>query len=290
MIYLLLVSLIWAFSFGLIKTNLTSINPILVTMVRLAFAAIVFLPVFRFRKLNRPLASQLILIGILQFGLMYLFYNLSFQYLKAYEVALFTIFTPFYVALSHSLLERKWNSTYILTAVIAIIGTAIIKYTDVSRPGLMFGFLIVQASNICFAIGQVLYRRVMRKNPGIKDSEIFAVLYTGGFLIASVVSVFLVDWSTVAISSTQWWNLIYLGILASGCGFFLWNYGARRTNIGALAVFNNLKIPLSITVSLLFFNEQANMLNLLLGGMIIVLALAVNEIIDFRKHRLENPT
>ena len=290
MIYLLLVSLIWAFSFGLIKTNLTPINPILVTMVRLAFATMVFLPVFRFRKLNRPLAYQLILIGILQFGLMYLFYNLSFQYLKAYEVALFTIFTPFYVALTDNMMERKWNSTYILTAVIAIIGTAIIKYTDISRPGLLLGFLIVQASNICFAIGQVLYRRVMRKKPDIKDSEIFAVLYTGGFLIASVVSVFLVDWSTVAISSTQWWNLIYLGILASGCGFFLWNFGARRTNIGALAIFNNLKIPLSITVSLLFFNEQANMLNLLLGGMIIVLALAVNEIIDFRKHRLENPT
>lgn len=290
MIYLLLVSLIWAFSFGLIKTNLTSINPILVTMVRLAFATMVFLPVFRFRKLNRPLASHLLLIGALQFGLMYIFYNLSFQYLKAYEVALFTIFTPFYVALADSLLERKWNSTYILTAVIAIIGTAIIKYTDISRPGLLFGFFIVQASNVFFAIGQVLYRRTMRKNPDIKDSEIFALLYTGGFLIASVASVILVDWSAMLITSTQWWNLIYLGILASGFGFFLWNFGARRTNIGALAIFNNLKIPLSITVSLLFFNEQANMLNLLLGGLIIVIALVVNEIIDLRKRKLENPT
>ncbi len=286
MIYLLLVSLIWAFSFGLIKTNLTSIDPVIVTGLRLFIASLVFLPFLNLRKLDRRLNWKLTIIGSIQFGLMYLFYNQSFQYLKAFEVALFTIFTPFYVASISNIVERKQNYFYIMTSAIAIIGTAIVVQTGFNRPGMISGFVFVQLSNLCFALGQVLYRKLMRSQPDVRDVEIFAVPYLGGFLTALLVSPFFVDWSKVAITTTQWWNLVYLGALASGFGFFLWNYGARRTNIGALAIFNNLKIPLSIMISLLFFNEKTNLLHLLIGGAIILVSLLLNEFLERRKNRL----
>jgi drug/metabolite transporter (DMT)-like permease len=277
MLYLLLVSIIWGFSFGLIKTNLTSVNPILVTGLRLMVACLVFIPFLKLRKVEKKILFLLLAIGSLQFGLMYIFYNWSFQYLKAFEVALFTIFTPFYVVVINNLIERKWNQIYLLTSILAIIGTGIIVHTGFGRPGMMTGFLMVQLSNICFAIGQVLYRRVMRANVTLKDAEIFAIPYLGGVVTAAVVSVVFVDWSKIIITSTQWWNLLYLGALASGLGFFLWNYGARRTNIGALAIFNNLKIPLAILVSLIFFHEKTDLPSLLLGGLIILGSLLLNE-------------
>ena len=56
--------------------------------------------------------------------------------------------------------------------------------------------------------------------------------------------------------------LLYLGLLASGVGFFLWNVGATRVSAGTLAVFNNVKIPLAVVVSLLFFAEQTDWLRL----------------------------
>jgi drug/metabolite transporter (DMT)-like permease len=216
---------------------------------------------------------------------MYIFYNWSFQLLKAFEVALFTIFTPFYVVVINNLIERKWNPIYMLTSILAIIGTGIIVHTGFNRPGMITGFLIVQLSNICFAIGQVLYRRVMRANPESKDVEIFAIPYFGGFLIAAIASIALVDWRNIVITSTQWWNLVYLGALASGLGFFLWNFGARRTNIGALAIFNNLKIPLAITVSLIFFQEQTDLLSLLLGGLLVLISMILNESFNKRQNR-----
>jgi len=70
--------------------------------------------------------------------------------------------------------------------------------------------------------------------------------------------------------------LLYLGLLASGVGFFLWNVGATRVEAGILAVFNNVKIPLAVLVSLLFFREHADWLRLLCGGGIIALALWLN--------------
>jgi drug/metabolite transporter (DMT)-like permease len=59
--------------------------------------------------------------------------------------------------------------------------------------------------------------------------------------------------------------LLYLGAVPSAIGFFLWNFGARRVNAGTLAVFNNVKIPLAIVVSLVFFKEDAEWVRLAAG-------------------------
>jgi drug/metabolite transporter (DMT)-like permease len=64
--------------------------------------------------------------------------------------------------------------------------------------------------------------------------------------------------------------MAYLGLIASGICFFLWNSGARQVGGAALAVLNNVKIPLAITVSLLVFREQADIHRLLAGGGLIV--------------------
>lgn len=284
MLYLLLVSLLWAFSFGLIKTNLTTIHPILVSTIRLGFALIVFLPFFRPKKVERTVAWKLFGTGLIQFGLMYIFYNYAFQYLKAYEVALFTIFTPIYITLLNDYLTKKFNFAHLATSILAIIGTAIIVQTSFSRADMLLGFLFVQASNICFAIGQVVYKRIMVQLPEVKDRDIFAYLYLGAVVVTALLAVFRVDWAAVQISTTQIWTLVFLGMISSGVAFFLWNVGTRLTNIGAVAIFNDLKTPLSILVSLTIFGEKTSIPHLLIGGLLVLLALAINELYE-RKNR-----
>lgn len=72
-------------------------------------------------------------------------------------------------------------------------------------------------------------------------------------------------------------DLVYLGVIASGVCFFLWNYEARRVNTGALAIFNNLKVPLAVTVSLLVFHESTDIPRLVTGGGIVLIVLILNE-------------
>ena len=91
--YLLIVSVIWAFSFGLIKKYLPGLDPNLVAFLRLALASLVFLPFLRRRELAPSLLLRLVLLGGLQFGVMYVAYLASYRYLQAYQVALFTIIT-----------------------------------------------------------------------------------------------------------------------------------------------------------------------------------------------------
>lgn len=277
MVYLLLVSLVWAFSFGLIKGQLTSLDPNFVAAVRLTIALAVFLPFLRLKDVPRRLQLRLLLTGAVQYGLMYITYTASFQYLQAYEVALFTIFTPLYVTLINDLYQQRFHAVSLLAAVLAVAGTAIVKQGNLFRPELVTGFLIVQISNLAFAFGQVDYKNTLRDYPSLRDPSIFGLLYLGGAVTAAVPALITTPWQSLALTGSQWLTLLYLGAVASGLGFFLWNHGARKVNAGALAVFNDLKIPLAVAVSLIFFGEQASLPHLLAGGMIAAAALLLNE-------------
>ncbi len=279
MLELFIVSLVWAFSFGLIKNNLAAVDPNIVAFARLFISLCVFLPFLRWKGLTRKQSLRLMLVGAVQYGVMYVAYNLSFRYLQAYEVALFTIFTPLYVTLVDNLFQRRFSWLHAVTTLVAVAGTAVIKLTGAVQNGVWLGFLIVQLSNLGFAFGQVYYKKVMLTSPGLKDRQVFALPYLGGVLLTALSTTVFGGWSSLKLEGSQVLSLLYLGIVASGIGFFLWNYGARKVNNGALAIFNNLKIPLAVAVALLVFGESANLVTLLVGGLMIVLALALNELV-----------
>ncbi len=285
MFLLFIVSLIWAFSFGLIKGTLTGVDSTFVALVRLFIAALVFLPFMRVKKLNIKTALKLGLTGLVQFGLMYIFYLAAFQTLQAYEVALFTIFTPVFVTLIDDAFNRRVNSLHLIVAIVTIAGTWVIKGDALQSREILNGFLLVQASNLCYAFGQIYYRRLMAQNPDLKDRQVFGVLYLGGLLITAAATLITVPLSTITLTTQQWLTLFYLGAIASGLSFFLWNIGARRVNAGTLAVFNDLKIPLAVAVSLVFFGEQTDLIRLVIGGGIILAALTLNEILSKRQRQ-----
>ena len=277
MAMLLAASFIWAFSFGLIKNYLGGLDAGFISAVRLALSFLLFLPLLRPRLTPPSLAARLLALGAMQFGLMYVFYTQSFRYLAAHQVALFTVLTPLYVAAAADLLEGRLRPLHLWTALMAAAGSAVIVYAGMGGAGLLAGFLLVQASNLCFALGQVLYRRLAPPARGWRDRDAFAWLYLGGAAAAALAMLLSSAPPLPALGGGQWLVLAYLGLLASGVGFFLWNVGALGVSAGMLAVFNNVKIPLAILVSLVFFGEQADLPRLGLGGALILAALALNS-------------
>jgi drug/metabolite transporter (DMT)-like permease len=275
--WLLLTSFIWAFSFGLVKKNLAGVDAGFVAFARLALALLLFLPLWRPRRVPPATALRLLGIGLVEFGLMYVCYIQSFRFLAAYQVALFTVFTPLYVAAIDGLLAGRMSPRHLWTALLAVAGTALIVYSGWATAGLLSGFLLVQASNACFALGQVCYRRLPVGGRGWRDRDVFAWLYLGGTTAAALAWLVSPGAPALDLTGSQVLVLAYLGLLASGIGFFLWNIGSSRVSAGTLAVMNNLKVPLAVAVSLLFFGERADLLRLIVGGGAIVLALYLNS-------------
>ena len=277
MVLLLLVSVLWALSFGL-TAQVAGLGGAFVAAARIVLAALVFLPFLRLKGLPPGRGWMLAAIGALQFGLMYLFYLASFRWLRSSEVALFTIFTPLFVTLVSDLLERRMSWLFLVTASMAVLGTGICVWSGLGRAGLVRGFLLMQGANLCFALGQVLYRRLAPAT-GRRDHELMGLLYLGAAVVAVAMAAPAIQWGVVlGMTTRQAAVLVYLGVVASGLGFFLFNAGARRVDIGSLAIFNNLKIPLAILASGLVFREAVDWSRLAVGGAVLACALGLNGI------------
>jgi drug/metabolite transporter (DMT)-like permease len=250
---LLAASLIWAFSFGLIKTQLAGIPPHLVALLRLLLSALLFAPWFRPRRIDRRLLALLVAIGAVQYGVMYLAYLASFAHLQASEVALWTIFTPVYVAVLADAAAGAFRRRTLTAAGLSVLAAWLVSPNATGVA--LVGVGLVQVSNLCFAVGQVWYRRVLPVTSDIRDRDIFAALYLGGTLLAAVPVGMGTGMLAVltTLSGIQVATILYLGLIPSGVAFFLWNAGARRTRDGAVAVLNNLKVPLAIVVSWVIF-------------------------------------
>jgi drug/metabolite transporter (DMT)-like permease len=285
MLQLIVVSLLWAFSFGLIKTHLAGIDSSFVAAVRVALALVVFLPFLRPTAVSRGTALRLVGIGALQFGLMYLAYLAAFHLLAAYQIALLTIVTPILVCLADDLFARRFRWAPLLAAAVAVSGAGVIVARQPLGRAEWTGVILIQLSNICFAVGQVLYRRWRLSQPAVRDRDVFAWLYLGAVLVTVPPAWGQIDVGVLArtLRPEQIGVLVYLGVFASGAAFFLWNQGAARVSTATLAVMNNAKTPLGVAVSLLVFGEKTDLTRLLLGGSLIVAAAFYAQRIETRR-------
>ncbi|MBE0360131.1 MULTISPECIES: carboxylate/amino acid/amine transporter [Pseudoalteromonas] len=275
--YLFAVTLLWAFSFSLIGVYLAGqVDAWFSVLIRIALATLIFLPFLKFKQTPRPQALKLMLIGAIQLGVMYSFYYHSFLFLSVPEVLLFTVMTPLYITLLNDALNKHFNPRFFIVALIAVIGAITIRYENLNS-NFIIGLLLVQGANISFAVGQVTYKRLMQ-NKQLDDKTVFGWFFIGALIVASVCYALFGNANKLPSTSTQWGILVYLGVVASGLGYFMWNKGATLVNVGALAVMNNLLIPAGIIVNVLIWNRDADILRLSIGAAIMLGALLVNQI------------
>lgn len=276
MINLVLVTILWAFSFSLIGVYLAGqVDAYFSVLIRVALAALVFLPFIK--KVPVKLATKLMALGAIQLGCMYVFYYQSFLLLSVPEVLIFTILTPVYVTLIFDLLQKRFSARYLLTAVIAVIGAAIMRYSAIGDQ-IFTGFFVVQGANICFALGQVGYKVLLeREEIKIPQRAIFGYFYLGALVVTICTWFLFGNPAKLPTTSLQWEILLYLGLVASGLGYFFWNKGATKVDAGTLAIMNNALIPAGLIVNLVIWNRDANLIRLSVGGGVLLLSLLLHE-------------
>ncbi|WP_194866690.1 EamA family transporter [Pseudoalteromonas sp. PPB1] len=279
--HLIFVTLLWAFSFSLIGVYLAgSVDLWFAALSRIMLATLVFLPFIRWQQTTRPVMFRLMTIGAIQIGAMYGFYYHAFVFLTVPEVLLFTVMTPVYITLLNDLFAKRFNARYLLVALIATLGAVVIRLTT-PNPDFWLGFMVVQGANLCFALGQVLYKRLAEQH-ALVHHQCFGFFFIGALALSSLSFALFGDLNRLPSTQLQWGILIYLGLIASALGYFIWNKGVTLVSVGALAVMNNVLIPAGILVNILILNRTADLVSLGLGSAIIFLALGVNQYFDAR--------
>ncbi len=287
MTYLVGVTVLWAFSFSLIGVYLAgSVDSYFAVLTRLTLACLLFVPFMRWRGVIWRDAAALMGVGVLQIGLMYTFFYQSFVWLSVPEVLLFTIFTPVYITCIEDVLQGRFSPIHLLSASLAVLGAALIRYDGISAD-FWIGFFIVQAANLCFALGQVAYRHIQRRlADDMQGWRNFGWFFAGAWPVAALLYLILGDHQALPATTVQWGVLVWLGLAASGVGYYLWNRGAARVDIGTLAVMNNALIPAGLAVNLLIWNHDAPLGRLALGSTVILAGLVISRRWRGRPQRL----
>lgn len=267
MLYLIIVSILWSFSFGIIKFGLTGVDSIFISFFRSLIAFIFFssLTLYNIKKFSFD--TKLIIIGAIQFGLMYVFYIQSYQYLPAYLIATFTITTPIFVVLfSQALMKESFSKNGILSIILVLIGSFMMRFNLANPLDYWFGFILIQCANMFFASGQIMFKKWHTENSDKDIVHNFSQMFFGATIVTSLFYFQTMDVKNI-LSTTNLLSLIFLGLCSTGIGFLLWNIGATKVSNTRLAIMNNVVIPLAVLNSFFIFGEDINIL-LFMPGLI----------------------
>lgn len=261
MLYLIFCSLVWAFSYGLIKKELSSIPPDFICLLRMLLATCLFLPFLRSKTIPMLDRGKLLAIGAIQYGIMFLCVLRAYHYLPSYLVVIFTALTPLYI----QLIDGLWNRRIDIFALTMACGSFLAIYlllfsTQGSSWPSWQGFFLVQASDLCFAFGQVAYKKIRQSSLATTpDLSLYGWLFLGALgvsCLAYLISAPPTFFPTC--TKNQYFVLLYLGAIASGLCFYLWNASVCKTSLATVSVLNNLKIPLGTLVCVCVFQEKAD--------------------------------
>ncbi|NMY54987.1 carboxylate/amino acid/amine transporter [Pseudomonas sp. WS 5051] len=277
--YLLIVTLIQAFSFSLIGEYLAGhVDSYFAVLVRVVLAGLVFIPLTRWRQVEPGFMRGMLLIGALQFGVTYVCLYLSFRVLTVPEVLLFTILTPLHVTLIEDAINRRFNPWALVAALVAVMGAAVIRFDTIS-PEFFKGFLLLQLGNFTYAAGQVMYRHLVARYPSdLPHYRRFGYFYLGALAVVLPAFVLFGKADFWPEAPLQWGVLVFLGLVSTALGLYWWNKGACMVSGATLAVMNNVHVPVGLFFSLLIWNQHEPLGRLFLGGLVILIAIWISRL------------
>ncbi len=274
---LIVTTILWAFSFSLIGEYLAGhVDSYFSALVRIGLAALVFLPFLRTHGQRAKVLLSYMGVGALQLGVMYVISFQAYLYLTVSEFLLFTVLTPLYITLIYDLLSHRplrWG--YVFSALLAVAGAAVIRYDQLSNH-FWTGLLLVQLANISFAIGIVGYKRLMEVHP-MPQRSAFSWFYLGALAVAALAWWGFGNPARLPSTPLQWGILVWLGVVASGLGYFMWNYGATKVDAGTVGIMNNMHVPAGLLVNLTIWHQPLHWASFIIGGAIIVASLWVHR-------------
>jgi drug/metabolite transporter (DMT)-like permease len=257
----LFVTFLWSTSWIFIKIGLEDIPALPFAGLRytLAFFALVPFVLRRpqlaaLRALSRKTWMQLILLGLLFYGVTQGAQFLGLFYLPAITVSLMLSFTPILVALmggvflGEKLTPRQWAGTGLY-----LIGVLIYFYPAVVPAGQVIGMIVVLAGVLANATSSILGRNVNRRLS--IPAEVVTVV-SMGFGALSLLIVGSAVQGLPRLNLTSWAIILWLAIVNSAFAFTLWNHTLRTLSaIESVSINNTMLIQIPI-LALLFLGEQ----------------------------------
>ncbi len=259
---LILIAIIWALNFSVVKVSLEEIDALSFNALRYVLAA--GLLAFTTKKRGYPLRVERQdvwpLIGIALVGnvLYQLFFIIGVDYTYSANAAVMLGTIPVWVAvLSHLFTEEKLTKYKTLGIGLAFVGILLI--VTGSKQGIslasktFLGDLIILGAAISWGVYTILAKKFLKKYPSTQFTGVMSIIGMVCLILIGLPNLVSVEWAKVSL--VGWMGVIYSGLLSIGLAYLIWNNSV--SNIGAVrtAAYQNLVPVLGLVFGVVLLQE-----------------------------------
>lgn len=279
------VATIWGLSFVAARIVLTTLSPILLATLRFIIASFIFVPIIlsNSNQGGVPPYRDLLELAALGFLSISVYFWLQYTGVKlagaGFSALLVVGLIPILTGLSSTvLLRERLTSVKTLGTAVGLLGVAMITV-----PGLLIenvdwrfyiGVTCLLGNAVCWALYSTLSRRLMKRIR--KPPLVTAWITVFGTLVLIPMSL-TSDWSRVGLlTPLQWSSVIFLALICSGLGYFLWNFALSRLEAVKAAVWLYLE-PIVAFIGETIILDATPGVTTILGGIIIILGALITS-------------
>ena len=250
------------------------LEPVEIAFMRYLLGGLLVLPlyfIFRSSNLTKNLFFRSIALGILFFGIFPFLFAEAFIYTSAARGALVLATMPIWTMIIGKTIGNEKVSLLSLSAVLLVLFGLFVSLSDklflTTDEAVTFkGELIMLITAICGAVYATFSKPVLKQIPATTMSPI--AMLAGCFFLMPFAVNNNVGEHVIALTESQLWLVVYIGIATGGIAFFLFNWVLTRTTATFSTLFVTLNPIVAIFLGYLFLGEAINT-NFIVGVLIV---------------------
>jgi drug/metabolite transporter (DMT)-like permease len=281
------VAVIWGLSFVAASMVLTTLSPVILATVRFVIAAAIYSPVilWEYGRGNKPTFAdlkELAAFGFLSISIYFWLQYTGVQFAGAgVSAVLVTGLIPVLTGIAGTaLLKERFNTKKGVGISLGLGGVALIALPKLLVVGnidwfFFIGVACLLGNAVCWSMYSTLSRRLMKRVGNPLMVTAYTTLFGMLFLLPlSLTS----DWGAVTrVTSPQWGSILYLAIICSSGGYFLWNFALSKLEAVKASVWLYLEPVAAFIGSFLLFGEVPASMTIFGGVAILVGALLTSR-------------
>ena len=261
-VLLILIAIIWALNFSVVKVSLQEIDSLSFNALRYILAAGLLAYTARARgyslKVDREDFWPLVGIALVGNVLYQLFFIIGVDYTYSANAAVILGTIPVWVALlSHLFTDEKL--TRYKSIGIGLAFTGIVLIVTGSKAGIsiasktFLGDVIILCAAISWGIYTILAKRFLKKYPSTQFTGVMSIVGMVFLLIIGLPNLLNVNWSGISLKG--WGGIFYSGLLSIGLAYLIWNNSVSKIGAVRTAAYQNLVPVLGLVFGVVLLQE-----------------------------------
>lgn len=274
---LILVAVIWALNFSIIKVTLEEIDPYSFNALRFVFATGLLWLVARRRgyslRVQKEHFWKMLGIGLIGNLLYQCLFIIGIDLTLSANAAVMLGTIPIWVALlSQFFTDEKLTTNKTIGVLLAFTGVALIIMGNEQplsfESDTFLGNIITLLAAVCWATFTILSRKYLKVYSAIQYSAFMSAVGLASLLLVGLPFMVQLDWS--GISPAGFGGILYSGALSVGLAYILWNSGVSKIGAVRTAAYQNLVPVLGLLFGVILLGEELTILQYI--GAIFVIA------------------